>query len=97
MQPTMSPTAADANPPAHPTDLSNERPITTTTNTVDHKALESSKTDAPPGGNALMDKAAGILPASVIGAAAAYLRMFIPLLIPQVNTYTLWNSRFNDW
>jgi hypothetical protein len=74
MQPSMSPTAADANPPAHPTDVSNERPVLTTTNAVSHKEIETPKTDAPSSGASLMDKAAAVLPTGVVGTAAAYLR-----------------------
>ncbi len=75
MQPTMSPTAADAAPPTHPSDLSNEHPITTTTNTITHADL-TPKGENPPGGTTLMDKAAAILPAGVVGAAASYLRAY---------------------
>jgi hypothetical protein len=76
MQPTMSPTAADAEPPTHPTDLSREHPVITTTNTVEHKDPITPNPEASPSGETV---AAGILPASVVGAAAAYLRMCVAL------------------
>jgi len=77
----MSPTAADAEPPTNPTDISRERPIVTTTNAIEHKDLTTPNAEVSPSGDTLMDKAAGILPASVVGAAAAYLRMCIVLIL----------------
>jgi hypothetical protein len=73
LQPTASPTAADAQPPVPPTVTGNP-PISTTTNTVQHKALDTPNDGTATGGMSLKDKAAALLPAGALTAAAAYLR-----------------------
>jgi len=83
MQPTMSPTAAGANPP-HPTDASDEHPIVTTTNTTGHKELGASSPDEAPGETTLTDRLAAVLPESVLDSATAHLRALLSSYSPRL-------------
>jgi hypothetical protein len=95
MQPTAGPTASDA--PAPPS-KEGEVPVTTTTNTVPRsKGLAEPAATANPssGGSTIMDKAAALVPAGVLSAAAAYLRKYTILTCHIRKTYIVIASSLN--